>query len=93
MRFVSLMVIENKIVKLEPVAIFWPDLPVEEGTDRITLHEAVEEPANLARSPDELTLDGRQHELMLVDCIKGFSDGAAGLVQDISPYRLDSLRA
>ena len=62
----SLVVIENEIIEIELVAIFRLNPPVEESAEGVTLHEAVEEPVNLFRSPYELPLDGGQHEIMRV---------------------------
>lgn len=64
MRMVSLVVTKDKVIEVELVTILWLDSPVEEGSKRIALHKAIEQPVDLLRSPHKLALDGGQHEVM-----------------------------
>jgi hypothetical protein len=55
------MVVLNKAVELELGALLRLHLPEQKGPEGISLHEAVEQSANLIGLPDELSLDSRQH--------------------------------
>lgn len=74
------MVVENEVEESEVAAVFWPDTPVQEGSERIALHDAVEEPADLAAPPDELALDCRQHKIAALNRVKGLLDRAMDLI-------------
>ena len=91
MRVVFLVIVANEIEELELTAVFGSDSPVEECTEGVTLHEAVEQPAYLSGSPHELPLDGRQHKVVLLDFIKRLSNGVSGLIHGVPPSLLDSL--
>ena len=80
MGIVALVIVENEIKKREVAAILASDTPEEESAERVALHEAVEQSANLPTSPDELALDGGQHKLVAVDSIESFLYGVAGLI-------------
>ena len=61
MRVVSLVVVSNKTVPLEFLAVFCVYLPIQECPERIALKKAVEEMANLFWSPNKLPLNCWEH--------------------------------
>ena len=84
MAAIPLMVVEDEIVEIELSTGFRSNPPIEEGAERITLHEAIKKAINLLRSPHKLPLYCRQNKIMAVDFLKSFSNGLAGLVHGIS---------
>ena len=69
MRIVFLMVVPDEVVPFEVSTYFRSYTPEQEGSERISLHEAVEKLADLVRLPDEFPLDGRKDEVAVLDCI------------------------
>jgi len=55
---VTLMIISDEIEELELPAILGSYSPVQERADRKSLHDAVEQAANLLRLPHEFALNG-----------------------------------
>ena len=79
------MVIQNKVVIFELTAVFRLDLPIQECTERVALHEAVKQTANLTSPPYKFALDSGQYKFVTLNLVKGFFDGSSGLIDNISP--------
>jgi hypothetical protein len=56
---IALVVVEDKVVEFEFAAGLGLDLPEQKCAKGITLHEAIEQPFDLLRLPNELSLNGR----------------------------------
>lgn len=80
-RVVLLVVIPNEVVPLELLAVLRVHLPVEEGSEGIALHKAIVEPAYLIGPPDELALDGGEHEVVPMDILQRLLYGDWRLVR------------
>jgi hypothetical protein len=50
------------------------DLPEQDAADWVSTHQRIEEPADLVRAPDELTLNSRQDEFAVMDSLDCFSN-------------------
>jgi hypothetical protein len=72
---IPLVIVLNKSVKLELHALFGFDFPKQEGSERIALHQAVKQTADLIRLPDELALDSRKNIQIPADSFECLSDG------------------
>ena len=80
MRPVPFVVIENKSIVPIICGTFCFDLPKQELTKWVALHEAVEEGADLIGTPDKFALNGREYVLIPFDALQGLSDCAARVV-------------
>ena len=67
MGIVTLVVISNEIEELELPAILGSYSPVKERAERVSLHDTVEQAANLLRPPNEFALNGGKHKIVAVD--------------------------
>ena len=80
MAAIPLMVVEDEIVEIELSTGFRSNPPIEEGAERITLHEAIKKAINLLRSPHKLPLNCRQNKIMPVDFVEGILYGFSCLI-------------
>jgi hypothetical protein len=81
---VTLVVIEHEIVKFALAARCRFDFPEQESTERITLHQAVEQTPDLLRLPHEFTLDRWQYVVRLLDTTQGCRNCSAWFVRLLS---------
>jgi hypothetical protein len=77
---VSLMINLNKTVELKLPASVRLNLPKQKCAEWITLHEAIEQPANLLWFPNKLALNRRQHVEVSTDRVERVLDCQSGLV-------------
>src|SRR4051794_20009976 len=71
---VPLVIVPNKIVERVVATLLLLNTPKQEGADRIASHQAVEQPRDLHRRPNELSLDGGQHVPMSMDTVESLCD-------------------
>ena len=77
---VAFMVVQHEVIELVAVVVLLIDLPTKESPERIALHKAVEQSADLLWPPYEFALNRWQYDVVPFDLAEGFRDGDGCLV-------------
>ena len=77
--WMPLVVVANEPVERMRVDCLVRDSPEQKAANGVATHQRVEQRADLGVAPNELSLDGRQHQLLMRDVLKDTSDHQRGL--------------